>query len=46
VLEVLWTLIELVAVRDCDEIVVSVEELDDFEEVEDTEELLETTGLS
>jgi hypothetical protein len=45
VLEVLWILIELVEVRDCDEMVVSVEELDDFE-VEDTEELLETTGLS
>lgn len=44
-LEVLWILIELVEVRDCDEMVVSVEELDDFE-VEDTEELLETTGLS
>jgi hypothetical protein len=42
---VLWILIELVEVRDCDEMVVSVEELDDFE-VEDTEELLETTGLS
>jgi hypothetical protein len=45
VLEVLWTLIELVAVRDCDEMVDSVEELDSFEEVEDTEELLETTCL-
>lgn len=44
-LEVLWILIELVGVRDCDEMVVSVEELDDFG-VEDTEELLETTGLS
>jgi len=42
---VLWILIELVEDRDCDEMVVSVEELDDFE-VEDTEELLETTGLS
>ena len=41
----LWILIELVEDRDCDEMVVSVEELDDFE-VEDTEELLETTGLS
>ena len=44
-LEVLWILIELVEVRDCDEMVASVEELDNFE-VEDTEELLETTGLS
>jgi hypothetical protein len=46
VLEVLWVLIEPVEVRDCDEMVVSVGELDDFEEVEDTKELLETTGLS
>ncbi len=38
VLEILWLTTELVEVKDCDELLVSVEELESCEEVEDTKD--------